>query len=143
MPSSIKRVALFNRFLLYGFIILIFMGCGEMTSVKKYDTAFFITQPISLHVDVSLSQQNISHLFISLGFTIQEKNSPLLINITTNPLRNNCVLSSASVAKENFIRISVMEKGEERYRIQHNQKEEISLADIEKVIKKMRNDLVK
>lgn len=116
--------------------MLIFMGCGEVTSLKKYDATFFIKQPISLHVDASLSQQNISHLFISLGFTIQEKNSPLLINIATNPLQNNCALSSASVAKENFIRISVVEKGEERYRIQRNQKEEISLADIEKVIKK-------
>ena len=123
---------------------LLLMGCGEVTSSKKYDATFFIMRPISLHVDASLSEQAISHLFITLGFAIQEeKDNPLFINITSNPLQNNCSLSSSFVAKENFIRMSVVENGEERYRIQRNQKEEIRLSDIEKVVKKIKEDLKK
>lgn len=124
--------------------MLLLVGCGEVTSSKKHDETFFIMRPISLHVDTSLSKQVISHIFITLGFTIQEeKDNPLFINITTNPLQNNCAFSSSFITKENFIRMSVLENGEERYRIQRNQKEEITLGDIEKVVKKMKEDLKK
>lgn len=47
------------------------------------------------------------------------------------------------MAKETFIRISVVQNEEERYRIQRNQKGEMLLNDIEKVVKKMGDDLKK
>jgi len=122
--------------------VLFFVGCGEVVSSKKYDAHFFILQPISLLVEDSLSKKDIGSLLLASGFTINE-NSPLHVEITANPLKTNCALTSSAIAKENFIRISVLENGKERYRIQRNQKEEISLVDIEKVVKKMRDDLVK
>lgn len=50
-----------NKFLLSLFLIF-FIGCGELVSVKKYDTDFFITQPISLHVEDSLLKEDINAL---------------------------------------------------------------------------------
>lgn len=81
-------------------------------------------------------------LLVASGFSINDT-SPIHISVTGTPLHTNCVLTSSQAAKETFIRISVVKDGEERYRIQRNQKSEMKLSDIQEVIKKMRRDLVK
>ena len=130
-----------NKFLLSLFLIF-FIGCGELVSVKKYDTDFFITQPISLHVEDSLLKEDINALLIAAGFVIDEGSS-IQLEVTRDPINTNCTLTNPKMAKETFIRISVVQNEEERYRIQRNQKGEMLLNDIEKVVKKMGDDLKK
>ena len=142
MPTSQKKNNMpINKFLLSLFLIF-FIGCGELVSVKKYDTDFFITQPISLHVEDSLLKEDINALLIAAGFVIDEGSS-IQLEVTRDPINTNCTLTNPKMAKETFIRISVVQNEEERYRIQRNQKGEMLLNDIEKVVKKMGDDLKK
>jgi len=142
MPTSPKKNNMsINKYFLSLFLIF-FIGCGELVSVKKYDADFFITQPISLHVEDSPLKKDINALLIAAGFVIDEVSS-IQLEVTRDPINTNCTLPNPKIAKETLIRISVIQNGEERYRIQRNQKGEILLDDIEKVVKKMGDDLKK
>lgn len=136
-----KDYNLFNKILFY-LLVTLFVGCGEVVSLKKYDADFFITQPLSLHVEDSIDKKDIASLLTASGFSINDDSS-IHIEVTGTPLYTNCALTSPQTAKETFIRISVVQNGEERYRIQRNQKGEMSVGDIQKVIEKMKGDLVK
>lgn len=142
MPTSPEKNNMPINKLLLSLFLIFFIGCGELVSVKKYDTDFFITQPISLHVEDSPLKEDINALLIAAGFVIDESSS-ILLEVTRDPINTNCPLTNPKMAKETFIRISVVQNGEERYRIQRNQKGEMSVGDIQKVIEKMRGDLVK
>lgn len=122
--------------------ILLFLGCGDVISVKKYNPSFALDGPFTLQVDETLDYNAITQLFLQHTLTITHQ-STLHIILSSNPITTQCPLSASSIAKENFVRISVLQNNEEMYRIQRNQKGEIALEDIERLIVKLKKDLEK
>lgn len=123
--------------------LLLFLGCGDVISSKKYQQDFVFNEPFSLHVSNSPMYDSIANAFRTHGFTVDPTPLPLHVNVTTNPKEQHCSLSGSHIAKENFVRISIMKNNEEMYRIQCNQKENFSLNNIEKLIEKLIEDVKK
>ncbi len=124
-------------FLFLGCLLLI--GCGEVIHSKCYTQDFKLSSLISLHVE-EYDASAAAALFEENGFILGSKNSVRII-ITTDPMLSSCPAGKSHIAKEHFIRISVVESGIEHYRIQMNQKEAITLNAIEKVLFKMKNEI--
>ena len=123
--------------------LLFLIGCSDVISSKKYQQDFVLNEPFSLHVSDTLTYDSIANTFHAHGFTVNQTLSPLHINVTTNPKEQHCSLSSSHIAKENFVRISIVKNNEEMYRIQCNQKEDFTLHNIEKLIEKLIEDVKK
>ena len=123
--------------------LLFLIGCGDVISSKKYQQDFVFNEPFSLHVSDTLTYDSIANTFRAHGFTINQTPSPIHVNVTTNPKEQHCSLNGSHIAKENFVRISIVKNNEEMYRIQCNQKEDFTLNDIEKLIKKLMEDVTK
>ncbi|MBV5279503.1 MAG: hypothetical protein J0647_10880 [Campylobacteraceae bacterium] len=139
LSSRLENFVLQNKFFLF-LVLVVLTGCGDTISSKKYNATFLGHEPLTLHVDNSLDYHAISSSLVTYGFTI-DTSSTLHIYVTTNPLKSNCALSSSHIAKENFIRMSIVKNEAELYRVQLNKKEEIELDDIKKVVKKMRDEM--
>ena len=108
---------------------------------KLYTQGFKLSSEISLHVEECDASAVIA-LFAKNGFSIDSKNA-IRIKVTTDPLLSSCPVGKSHVAKEHFVRLSVLEGDIEHYRIQMNQKEAIALGDIEKVMLKMKEEIGK
>jgi len=108
---------------------------------KLYTQGFKLSSEISLHVE-ECDVSAVTALFAKNGFSIDSKNA-IRIKVTTDPLLSSCPVGKSHVAKEHFVRLSVLEGDIEHYRIQMNQKEAIALGDIEKVMLKMKEEIGK
>ncbi|MDD2383372.1 MAG: hypothetical protein PHN18_04200 [Sulfurospirillaceae bacterium] len=133
MPPILK--ILFYLLLLFGL-----EGCDDFISSKKYTDSFTLDKPFALHVDTMLPYSLIEKSFYAHGFLI-DATSQLNVNVTTNSEAQYCSLSASTSVQENFIRISIVKNNKEIYRIQCNQKEEITSKTIEKIVKKLKEDL--
>jgi hypothetical protein len=120
---------------------LFLIGCGEVIHSKLYTQDFKLTSDISLHVE-EYDASTVMELFEKNGFNVHSNNT-ICIKITTDPLLGSCPVGNSHVAKEHFVRISILEGEREHYRIQMNQKEAIALSDIEKVVLKMKKEIGK
>ena len=118
---------------------LIFLGCGETVHSKHYTSHFKLSSPIALHAD-SLEPDSIRTLFEKNGYTIDTQ-SVLHVSLSTDPIISSCPVGASPALKEHFVRISILLGDVEHYRIQLNQKEPITLKDIEKVIVKMKREV--
>ncbi len=133
----LKRVcSLCTLFLL----LFLLKGCGEFLASKRYNPSFTFNETIALAVECSESE-NIQGLFKAHGFIVNQ-NSQTLVKLTSNPPESTCSIHASHIAKEHFVRISVYVGDEEQYRIQLNQKEPIGLRDVEKVLVKMKKELI-
>ena len=120
---------------------LFLIGCGEVIHSKLYTHGFKLTSDISLHVE-EYDAFAVMALFEKNGFSVHSNNT-IRIKITTDPFLSSCPVGKSHVAKEHFVRVSVLEGEREHYRIQLNQKETIALGDIEKVVLKMKKEIGK
>ena len=116
-------------------------GCGEWVQSKRYNPSFILNESIYLEIELN-DAHNIHALFEGFGFVVSPQ-SALHVKLTTNPLQSSCSLSTSHVAKEHFVRISVYKHEEEQYRIQMDSKTPISLDDIERMVKKMKDEIGK
>ncbi|MDD3342079.1 MAG: hypothetical protein PHR87_00715 [Sulfurospirillaceae bacterium] len=137
-----KHSSFVYQYIYFFLILLSFYGCNTTISSKKFNQDFVLESPSTLYVDNMLPYESIATLFYRYGLSINQT-STIHINITTNSQQQHCSLASSSIAKENFVRISIVEDNEEMYRIQCNKQEDITIRDIEELIKKLCKDVKK
>lgn len=128
------------KILFYLLLLFGLEGCGDFISSKKYTDSCTLNKPFALHVDTALPYSLIEKSFYAHGFLIDET-SQLKVIVTTNSGTPRCALNASTAVRENFVRISIVKNNKEMYRIQCNQKEEITLKTIEKVVKRLKEDL--
>lgn len=131
------------RFSTFSLLFILFFGlygCGEFIQSKQYVKDFKLTPSIQCSIE-NIEESTVKRLLNAEGF-ILDSDAFLHVKISSNPSQSTCSVQASHIAKEHFIRISIYDHHVECYRIQLNQKEKIEEKDIQKVILRMKKEVM-